>query len=113
MSRGAKKGERRGGRVKGTPNKDTRNLWAICERMNFNPFEALVQFAQTGGLEADENLRFNAAKEVAQYILPKRKAIEHSGHISPELAEAADELQDMSKDEQIKLLEDQLKELKK
>lgn len=76
-------------------------------------FDELIKMAKTGGLEADENLRFQAIKEGCQYLYPKRKSLEHSGTISPELAEAAENLQDLSKDEQIKLLEEQLKELKK
>lgn len=35
-----------GGRVKGTPNKKTRDLFEIAERLDCNPFEVLLHFAK-------------------------------------------------------------------
>lgn len=70
-----------GGRTKGTPNKDTA---AIRERLadefpDWDPVLALAAIANDP--TADPQLRFYASKEVAQYVHPKRKAIEHSGKI--------------------------------
>ncbi len=93
--RGAKPGERRGGRKKGTPNKRTLYLERMKERA-FDPFEITMQIA-AGEVEETEvvkdakgkpvavkvplswRLRLDAAKELMQYIAPKLRAIEHSG----------------------------------
>lgn len=65
------------GRKKGTPNRFTQNLMKICEERNLDVFESMVQIA----LESENPNRFPALKELAQYLYPKRKAIEHSGQI--------------------------------
>lgn len=58
----------------------------IARILDCNPFEILCRFAmgdhiglglKRGKITAD--LRFYAAKEAAQYIHPKRRAVEHSG----------------------------------
>ena len=79
MPRGSKPGERRGGRQKGTPNKDTK---ALCDRIaerypGWDPVEAMAEIAQDD--TNDVMIRLAALKEIAQYIHPKRKAIEHTG----------------------------------
>ena len=58
----------------------------IARVLDCNPFEILCRFANGdyGGLglkkrDIGPDLRFLAAKEAAQYIHPKRKAVEHSG----------------------------------
>lgn len=62
-----------GGRKPGTPNKRI-SVWEICQSISLNPFEELAKIAN-----APENeRRFDALKELCQYIEPKRKAIEHS-----------------------------------
>lgn len=103
------KGKKTGGRTAGTPNKKTQSLLQMCDELNFNPFKAMLKIAAD---DTHDQQGF-MLKEVCQYLYPKRKSLEHSGNISPELAEAAEGLQELSKDEQIKLLEEQLKELKK
>lgn len=90
MPSGAKKGERRGGRAKGTPNVNRQELQqTISEGLaksgfdpNFNPLVYLAQLAADP--IKNDDLRFSAAKEVAQYLFAKRKAIEHSGNIGVE-----------------------------
>lgn len=67
-----------GGRAKGTPNKLNAARLA-CEAAGFDPFAALVEIATSSG---DEQLRFQASKELAQYIEPKLKAVEHSGSVA-------------------------------
>ena len=76
---GSAPGERRGGRTAGTPNKDTSRLMELLSKKypKWDPVIAMAEVAN--GNKADEGLRFAAAKEVAQYVYPKRKAIEHSG----------------------------------
>lgn len=81
-----------GGRQKGTPNKSTRELHELAEKLNVKPFEVLLHYA-SGNWKAlgmakkvktdpdpviDDNLRIRAAAEACEYLYPKRKAIEHS-----------------------------------
>ncbi len=76
MSRGSKKGEHRGGRKAGTPNKKTLDLFAQCDAMNINPFDELLKIAADDMIKTD--LRLQALKEVASYLYPKRKSVEIS-----------------------------------
>lgn len=69
--------EKKGGRAKGVPNKLTRTLIEKCEDRGIDLFEAFLEIIQDP--DADNQLRFQALKEAAQYVYPKRKAIEHSG----------------------------------
>ncbi len=106
--RGAKPGERRGGREKGTPNRKTQSLFDLCDELNFNPFKAMLTIAQ------DDTHKDSALmlKEVCQYLYPKRKSLEHSGSIDPKMQEAAEDIANLNKDEQIAILEQQIKEIK-
>lgn len=73
---GSKKGERRGGRQKGTPNKKTLNF--IDELGNFKPVQELLKlFAHT----QDDNLKFAIIKEILKYVYPQRKAVEMTAMI--------------------------------
>lgn len=73
---GSKKGERRGGRQKGTPNKKTLNF--IDELGNFKPVQELLNlFAYT----QDDNLKFAIIKEILKYVYPQRKAVEMTAMI--------------------------------
>jgi hypothetical protein len=74
---GARPGGRRGGWQKGTPNKCTRAVSGTLKALGCDPIEGMAQLAMDEG--ADRSLRFQAFKELAQYIHPKRKAIEISG----------------------------------
>lgn len=72
-------GKKTGGRQKGTPNKDTK---ALCDRIaerypGWDPVEAMAEIARDE--QNDVMIRLAALKEIAQYIHPKRKAIEHTG----------------------------------
>jgi hypothetical protein len=93
-----------GGRGKGTPNKNTLPLQQLADKLGCSPFEILCRFAigdakglgyatdivhsTTSKGEIIEKpligpeLRIKAASEAAQYLYPKRKAIEHSGEIT-------------------------------
>lgn len=68
---GSKKGERRGGRKKGTPNKKTSELMQILG--SFNPVEKLKEiFART----EDDALQAKICLDLLKYLYPQRKAIE-------------------------------------
>lgn len=71
----AKGSPKTGGRQKGTPNKATQDLMAICEKHGCDPFEGMVIIAVN---EKVPDKKFDKLKEIAQYVYPKRKAIEHS-----------------------------------
>lgn len=68
---GSKKGERRGGRQKGTPNKRTLNF--IDELGNFKPVKELLVLYATS---EDDNLKFSIIKEILKYVYPQRKAVD-------------------------------------
>jgi hypothetical protein len=93
------KGQKLGGRIKGTPNKRTQTLLEIAEKNNCNPFEVLVWFA-SGDYESlgylqtktvttkdgstfeeltiSPELRQKSARDACEYLHPKRKAVEHT-----------------------------------
>jgi len=95
---------RYGGRTKGTPNRKTEEAEAIARKLGCNPIEILCRFAMDDWKKLGYNeqsskfltqkgeliekplitpeIRMKAASELAQYLYPKRKAIEHSGEIS-------------------------------
>ena len=69
------KRDKTGGREKGTPNKERKDLVEMLKDKypNYNPVIALAVIANTS---KDELMRFNAHKEVAKYIAPQLKSIE-------------------------------------
>lgn len=88
---GPKKGSAKiagSGRKKGSINRRTRDkqeaIEATLERLGVNPFVALALLAcgdkvALGVKQVPLSLRFDAARELAGYLAPKRKAIEVSG----------------------------------
>jgi hypothetical protein len=78
-------GNKTGGRQKGTPNKAKQALLeAIQQRFpDYHPVLAMADIANDMDLPVD--LRFSAHKEIAQYVEPKRKAIEASVKLDGEL----------------------------
>lgn len=77
-----KDGRKSGGRQKGTPNRLTLDAIECLKNADFSPLEELVA---TYRKSTDENVRVTIARDLAQYIYPKRKAIEHSGDASSPL----------------------------
>lgn len=71
------KGERMGGRQKGSRNKITEEIQAKLARLKCDPLEGMATIAKdpTATLE----LRGRMYAELAQYVAPKRRAVEHSG----------------------------------
>ncbi len=66
------------GRKAGTPNKDTQDLMAICNKHNCNVFEGMVMLAVA---EVNKDKKFDRLCKIAEYLYPKRKSIEHSGEL--------------------------------
>lgn len=70
---GAKGQPKTGGRQKGSLNKKTTELFAICEEEGIDPFRAMLKAIH----EMDEpKERFDACEKVCQYLYPKKRAVE-------------------------------------
>lgn len=74
-----------GGRKKGTPNKVKSGLSEKLEASGKDPFQTLMDLLD----HSEAGIRLSAAKELAQYLEPKRKAIEMKmdGEVQHELSE--------------------------
>lgn len=70
------------GRKKGTVNKNTQTLQEICAKHNIDVFEAMVMLCIE---EGNKDKRFERLKEIAKYIYPQRKAVEHSGELDSKI----------------------------
>lgn len=69
-------GKKYGGRVKGTPNKSTQSVNDKLAALGCDPIAGLVGLCVIAMEAKDYELAFKCLKELAQYSLPKRKAIE-------------------------------------
>ena len=79
MPRGAKPGERRGGRAKGTPNKKTQELLDMILATGCpHPVEGMAMVAKAAFDDDDMKLAGDMCDKLAQYVSPKRKAVEIS-----------------------------------
>lgn len=65
-----------GGRPKGGRNKRTVEVEAVLLKMKCDPIEIMAKVALGKISGEDAGLKFAAAKELAQYIAPKRRSIE-------------------------------------
>lgn len=97
---GSKPGERRGGRVKGTPNRATLDVADKLRKLGCDPIEGMARIAM--GVDGDGNplnpqpsieLTAKMHAELAQYVAPKRKAVEHSGSVGVRHEDAVKDLQ--------------------
>jgi hypothetical protein len=79
MARGAKPGERRGGRSKGTPNKRTEAVAERLEALGCDPIEGMARIAMDETVEL--SIRAQMYKELAQYVAPKRRAVEMQAEV--------------------------------
>jgi hypothetical protein len=72
-------------RPAGTLNKNKQALIALLQAKypGYQPVISMADIANDDG--NDLQTRFNAHKEIAQYIVPKLKAVEHSGNIDSEV----------------------------
>lgn len=69
-----------GGRVKGVKNKATKEVIDRLKELNCDPIEGMAKIAQTALDSDDLQLAGQMYKELAQYVAPKRKAIEVTGN---------------------------------
>ncbi len=70
-------GNKTGGRKKGTPNKRTQEVIDQLTALDCDPIEGMARIALDD--QNSSELRGRMFSELAQYIAPKRKAIEHRG----------------------------------
>jgi hypothetical protein len=88
---GSKPGERRGGRQRGAPNKRTLDVIERLAALHCDPITGMARIAMDE--KAPLEIRARMYAELAQYIAPKRKALEHSadpGRIEGLLAQIED-----------------------
>ena len=72
-------GYKTGGRVAGTPNRQTRDVTELLASLGHDPIAAMVRIARNPKASLDLRGRMNA--ELAHYVYPKRKAVELSGDL--------------------------------
>jgi len=103
------KGERTpgSGRKPGTTNKRI-PVFEICQKLGFDPFLELAKIA-SGENRLQAARQFDALKEICQYISPKLKAIEHSGEVNQRLIDEAQTLQNLPREELLKVIKEELK----
>jgi hypothetical protein len=65
------------GRPKGSQSKQTKAVAERLEALGCDPIEGMARLAMDETVES--SIRAQMYKELAQYVAPKRKAIEHSG----------------------------------
>lgn len=95
--------EKTGGRTIGTPNKLTQDLFKICEEERLDVFREMVKLAASGDVFM--------LREIAQYLYPKRKAVEHSGSVDLELSKKAEEFKQLTNEQAIELMKQEIKKL--
>ena len=76
MARGAPKGNTN---RKGKPLKHTIEIAEKLAAIGCDPIQGMAEIAEEARFKGDITLAGQMYKELAQYIAPKRKAIEHSG----------------------------------
>lgn len=69
-----------GGRAKGTPNKRTLDIQQRLDELKCDPIEGMARLAQDEN--ASPELRGRMFSELAQYVAPKRKAVDLSGTLA-------------------------------
>lgn len=74
-------GKKTGGRSRGTPNKKTielsEKIRKFCKERGYQEYDPVLQMVDVAHDDkADIGIKLQAAKEVAQYLYPKRKAME-------------------------------------
>lgn len=101
------------GRKKGTPNKRTEEVLEILAKHKFNVIEELIElYHRTGNEDATAGVAVKVLTELASYVYPKRKAIEHSG-LNGGPIELERGLRELPDEELLKLLPEAVTVLKK
>jgi hypothetical protein len=67
------------GRKKGTPNKTTQTIQEKLDALGCDPLEGMAQIALEAKATGDMVLAGRMYAELAQYVAPKRKAVEQTG----------------------------------
>lgn len=102
---GFQKGHKFGkGRPKGSKNK-RRSIEDVCAELRLDPFR---EMARIGSDVADPN-RFLALKEMAQYLEPKRKAVEVTGSLDIAIQQELEGLMRLSEEELLELIKREVK----
>jgi len=70
-------GHKTGGRAAGTPNRKTEEVAELLESLGCNPIAGMAAIALNP--KNPPELRGRMYAELAQYVYPKRKAVEYSG----------------------------------
>lgn len=91
------------GRKPGQPNAATKELALKCQEYGLDVFEAMMNLAKNA---EDVNVRMRMLSELAQYLYPKRKAIE----VSQQNVNPLEGLTDQEKLEKIELMAKLLRE---
>lgn len=73
------KGFKTGGRSKGSVNKSTRDVTVRLAELSCDPIEGMARIALNE--QNSPELRGRMFAELAQYVAPKRKAVELSGEL--------------------------------
>ena len=71
------RGRKTGGRKAGTPNKRTLNVIERLDELGCDPIEGMATIALDS--QNPVELRARMFSDLAQYVAPKRRAIDHSG----------------------------------
>lgn len=79
MPRGSKKGEYRGGRKKGTPNRSTAELREMLTMVVNKEFDNLEETLSKIEKENGPKARFDSFMKIVDFSLPKLKGIEFKG----------------------------------
>jgi|LWDU01.1.fsa_nt_gi hypothetical protein len=66
------------GRKLGTPNRRTKDAQAILKKLKFCPLENMVEVARAAQADGNLALQGQMSRDLARYLYPQRKAIEHS-----------------------------------
>lgn len=75
------KGFKTGGRLPGTPNRNSQDIADRLAALGCHPLEGMAKIAEQSMDAGDLKLAGQMYAELAQYVAPKRKAIEHSGEV--------------------------------
>jgi len=71
----------------GSPNKNKQALIKMLQ-LKYPDYHPIMEMAEIANDEdMDVNLRFNANKEIAQYVVPKLKAVEVKGDVEHRIVE--------------------------
>jgi hypothetical protein len=87
-----------GGRKAGTPNK-RRPIAEMCEELGLDPFKEMAKI----GSDLEHEKRFEALKELCQYLEPKRKAVEVSGEMDLRVKQELESLMGLSEEQLIEM----------